>query len=72
MRQLLAREEFKARNRAYSESTAVPVAGDTLTETFNLEIEVNGLRFSTVKLFHPRNGAQLPLRSMFEKYLLFF
>ncbi|KAF8345771.1 kinase-like domain-containing protein [Amanita rubescens] len=55
MRQLLAREEFKARNRAYSESTAVPVAGDTLTETFSVEIEVNGLRFSTVKLFHPRN-----------------
>ena len=29
MRQLLAREEFKARNRAFSESTAVPIAGDT-------------------------------------------
>lgn len=55
MRHILAREEFKARSRAYSESTAVPVAGDTLTETFNREIEVNGLRFSTVKLFYPRN-----------------
>ena len=56
MRQLLAREEFKARNRAYSESTAVPVASDTLTETFDNEMEVNGLRFDTVKLFHPKNG----------------
>ncbi|KAF8626502.1 hypothetical protein AX14_011471 [Amanita brunnescens Koide BX004] len=55
MRQLLAREEFKARNRAFSESTAVPIAGDTLTETFNNEIRVNDLRFTTVKLFHPRN-----------------
>ncbi|KAF8625130.1 hypothetical protein AX15_005537 [Amanita polypyramis BW_CC] len=55
MRQLLAREEFKARNRANSESTAVPVAGDTLTETFYSEIEVKGLRFNTVKLFQPRN-----------------
>ncbi|KIL60768.1 hypothetical protein M378DRAFT_906708 [Amanita muscaria Koide BX008] len=54
MRQLLAREEFKARHRANSESTAVPVAGDTLTESFD-EMEVNGLRFNTVKLFHPRN-----------------
>ena len=58
MRQLLARnrEEFKARNRAFSESTAVPIAGDTLTETFDTEMEVSGLRFTTVKLFHPRNG----------------
>ncbi|KAK2467467.1 hypothetical protein APHAL10511_000322 [Amanita phalloides] len=55
MRQLLAREEFKARNRAFSESTAVPVAGDTLTETFSTEIKANGVRFNTVKLFHPRN-----------------
>ena len=27
-----------------------------LTETFNNEIRVNDLRFTTVKLFHPRNG----------------
>jgi translation initiation factor 2-alpha kinase 4 len=51
MRQLLAREEFKARNRANSESTAVPMAGDTMIETFDNEMEANSLKFNTVRLF---------------------
>ncbi|KAF8639379.1 hypothetical protein AX17_001535 [Amanita inopinata Kibby_2008] len=55
MRQLLAREEYRARRRANSEATEVPVAGDTPTETFANEVEIGRLRFNTVKLFHPRN-----------------
>ncbi|KII86233.1 hypothetical protein PLICRDRAFT_114396 [Plicaturopsis crispa FD-325 SS-3] len=45
---------YKARKRAESDATAVPSAGDTPTETFNEELEVAGVRFRSVKIFHPR------------------
>lgn len=56
MRQMLEREQNRARRRANSEATEVPLLGDTPTETFNHEVEIEGVRFHTVKLFHPRNG----------------
>ena len=55
---MLAKEQsHKTRRRANSEATEVP-------PTFNVEImketfhtmEINGIRFDTVKLFHPRPG----------------
>jgi translation initiation factor 2-alpha kinase 4 len=56
-KQQLAKErQYKARKRANSEATEVPVSGDTPTETFNEEMEINGVRFNTVKIFHPRIG----------------
>jgi hypothetical protein len=56
-RQQLAKErQYRARKRANSETTEVPVAGDTPTETFSQEMEINGVRFNTVKIFHPRIG----------------
>ncbi|KAF9457367.1 kinase-like domain-containing protein [Collybia nuda] len=55
MRQLLAREQqYKARKRANSEATEMPISGDTMTETFAQEVNINGVSFNTVKLFHPR------------------
>ncbi|KAF8148631.1 kinase-like domain-containing protein [Crassisporium funariophilum] len=59
MRQLLAKEQqYKARKRANSESTEVPPGGDgeTPTENFGKEMEINGVRFNTVRLFHPRSA----------------
>ncbi|KAJ3517042.1 hypothetical protein NLJ89_g752 [Agrocybe chaxingu] len=57
MRQMLAREQqYKARRRANSEATEVPqILGETETptETFQ-DMEMNGVKFNTVKLFHPR------------------
>jgi hypothetical protein len=29
---------------------------DTMTESFSQEVEINGVTFNTVKLFHPRAG----------------
>ena len=56
-KQQLAKErQYKARKRANSEATEVPVSGDTPTETFSQEMEINGVRFNTVKIFHPRIG----------------
>ncbi|KAI6046986.1 kinase-like domain-containing protein [Pisolithus marmoratus] len=40
--------------RAQSDATEVPPAGDTLTESFPTEVEFRGIRFNTVKMFHPR------------------
>ncbi|KIJ60152.1 hypothetical protein HYDPIDRAFT_139699 [Hydnomerulius pinastri MD-312] len=53
---LIAREmQYKAaRRRAQSDATEVPSSGDTLTESFPLEVEFRGMRFSAVKMFHPR------------------
>ncbi|KAI6125176.1 kinase-like domain-containing protein [Pisolithus croceorrhizus] len=53
---LLAKEmQYKAaRRRAQSDATEVPSAGDTLTESFPTEVEFRGIRFSAVKMFHPR------------------
>jgi translation initiation factor 2-alpha kinase 4 len=58
IRQMLAKEQqYKARKRANSESTEVPPTFnfDTMKESFQ-EIDINGIRFDTVKLFHPRPG----------------
>jgi translation initiation factor 2-alpha kinase 4 len=58
MRQLIAREQqYKAnRKRTNSEATEVPLLSDTPIETFSHEVEVGGVLFNTVKLFHPRTG----------------
>ena len=45
-----------ARRRAQSDATEVPSVGDTLTESFPIEVEFRGIRFSAVKMFHPRKG----------------
>lgn len=56
-KQQLARErEHKARKRANSEATEVPVSSEYPTESFAEEIEFQGIHFDTVKYFHPRNG----------------
>ncbi|KAJ7488435.1 kinase-like domain-containing protein [Mycena latifolia] len=54
-RQQIAKEQqYKARQRASSEATEVPVGGDMQTESFSEEISVDGVRFHGVKLFHPQ------------------
>lgn len=56
-RQQLAKErQYKARKRANSEATEVPGSADTSTESFGQEMEMDGVRFNTVKIFHPRRG----------------
>ncbi|EEB97933.1 hypothetical protein MPER_02650, partial [Moniliophthora perniciosa FA553] len=52
-RQIIENER-KTRRRAPSDATTV-VVGDTLTETFGEEMEMNGVHFNTVKYYHPRN-----------------
>ncbi|KAG6888788.1 hypothetical protein C0992_007518 [Termitomyces sp. T32_za158] len=55
LRQLAERElQYKARKRANSESTMIPSSGDTMTESFPHNVEVDGVTFNTVRLFHPR------------------
>lgn len=66
MRQLMAKEQqHKARKRANSEATEVPFMeeGDFQfpTEVFGHEMEIDGLRFNAVRLFHPRSGKFFPL-----------
>ena len=61
MRQLMIKEQqYKSRKRANSEATEVPsiAEGDfqVATEVFGHEMEINGVRFNAVKLFHPRSG----------------
>ncbi|KAL4071177.1 kinase-like domain-containing protein [Scleroderma yunnanense] len=53
---LIAKEmQYKAaRRRAQSDATEVPSAGDTLTESFPVEVELRGIRFNVVKMFHPK------------------
>ncbi|KAG9310494.1 hypothetical protein JVU11DRAFT_9640, partial [Chiua virens] len=53
---LIAKEmQYKAaRRRAQSDATEIPSVGDTLTESFPIEVEFRGIRFSAVKMFHPR------------------
>ncbi|KAH7923751.1 Serine/threonine-protein kinase [Leucogyrophana mollusca] len=55
-RHLIAKEmQYKAaRQRALSDATEVPPSGDIPTETFSKEIEFRGIRFHSVKIFHPR------------------
>jgi eukaryotic translation initiation factor 2-alpha kinase 4 len=52
--QELKEMHYRARKRANSETTEIPLAPEVLTETFGGEIEMGGYRFDTVKLFHPR------------------
>ena len=61
MRQLMAKEQqYKARKRANSEATEVPFIGEgdfqVPTEVFGHEMDIDGVRFNAVKLFHPRSG----------------
>ncbi|KAJ7083294.1 hypothetical protein B0H15DRAFT_951985 [Mycena belliarum] len=54
-RQLQAKEQqYKARKRANSEATEMPLEVDMPTESFSEEIVVDGVRFHAVKVFHPR------------------
>ncbi|TFK64222.1 kinase-like protein [Pluteus cervinus] len=52
--QLLREQQSKSRKRANSEATEVPPTSDALTETFPQEVELDGVRFNTVRIFHPR------------------
>ncbi|KAF9065023.1 kinase-like domain-containing protein [Rhodocollybia butyracea] len=55
-KQQLAREqEYRARKRANSAATEVPMSSEYPTESFPDEIEFEGLYFDTVKYFRPRN-----------------
>lgn len=51
------KEKLKARHRAGSDATTVPAVGDALVESFGHEIEVEGKRFDSVRLFHVKKGA---------------
>ena len=56
-RQQAERQKFKARDRAPSDATEVPSSSeDTLTQSFDCLLEINGLQFQTVKMFHPHKG----------------
>ncbi|KAJ7874765.1 kinase-like domain-containing protein [Mycena olivaceomarginata] len=46
--------EYKARKRANSEATEVPVGGDTPTESFSEAVVVDGVQFHAVRIFHPQ------------------
>ncbi|KIJ08007.1 hypothetical protein PAXINDRAFT_89516 [Paxillus involutus ATCC 200175] len=48
-----------ARRRAQSDATEVPSSGDTLTESFPIEVGFGGMRFNVVKMFHPRKGTSI-------------
>ena len=70
MRQLMAKEQqYKARKRANSEATEVPFMGEldfqVPTEVFSHEMEIDGVRFNAVKLFHPRSGKIFFFNSLF-------
>lgn len=56
---LMAKEiQYKAaRRRAQSDATEVPSSGDTLTESFPVNVEFRGICFNAVKIYHPRKGA---------------
>lgn len=43
----------------------MPTMGDTSVEKFGEEICIDGVRFTSVKLFHPRQGAFLPIRNSY-------
>lgn len=57
---MMAREQLqhRVRKRANSKSTEVPAfSGDTPIESFGKEVVVDGVRFTTVKLFPARRGS---------------
>jgi translation initiation factor 2-alpha kinase 4 len=60
---LIAKEmQYKAaRRRAQSDATEAPSVGDTLTESFPIEVEFRDIRFSAVKMFHPQKGLSILL-----------
>lgn len=78
MRQMIAREQLqhRTRKRANSESTEVPaLSGDTPMESFGKEIVVDGVSFTTVKLFHARTGSSAYIfrsQSFFKLILFLF
>lgn len=53
-------QQYKARKRANSEAIEVPFMGEldfqVPPEVFSHEMEIDGVRFNAVKLFHPRSG----------------
>lgn len=49
------REKQRARHRAASDATERP-AYDSMVETFERELNINGTAFRAVKLSHPENG----------------
>ncbi|KAI0320013.1 hypothetical protein OF83DRAFT_1275377 [Amylostereum chailletii] len=56
-RQQVEREKHRARQRARSDATEVPTSPgleDIITQGFDAEIEIDGIHFSSVKLFHPK------------------
>jgi hypothetical protein len=58
-RQLLAKQQHtKVRHTAASNTPEAPHS-DTPTESFDREIEFGGLKFTTVKIFHPCRGENL-------------
>ena len=74
MRQMLAKEQqYKSRKRANSETTEVPPTfdcdSDTMKEAFQ-HIDINGIRFDTVRLFHPRPGT-FPFESLAQVISMF-
>jgi len=72
MRQAMAKEQqYKTRKRANSETTEVPQMFDvdTPTERFH-DMEMNGVKFNSVKLFHPRSGK--PLCALISTHLMIF
>ncbi|KAI0051565.1 Serine/threonine-protein kinase [Auriscalpium vulgare] len=54
-RQQIERERYKARHRAQSDATEMPTAlEDVLTQSFDTDVHVDGLRFRSVRLYHPQ------------------
>lgn len=45
-------------------SSTMVFSEDVLTQSFDKEVEIGGIRFDTVKLFHPRKGEPLLLVSL--------
>ncbi|KAJ6576175.1 hypothetical protein DFH09DRAFT_1454036, partial [Mycena vulgaris] len=54
--QLVKEQQYRARQRANSEATEVPVGGDMPSEAFSEEVIVDGVRFHAVKILHPQPG----------------
>lgn len=54
--QRIEKERYRARRRAVSDATERPLASDVMTQSFDHVVEVHGIRFEAVKLFHARKG----------------
>ena len=58
-RQQTAAAQNRNRHRAWSDATEVPkdaAGGDMVVESFPNQIEFEGVRFTSVKIFHPKKG----------------